>query len=157
MVQERLSGRTHAAGMEGSPEQRLSLVTLAVKDLATSTRFYRDGLGWEPSFGNEEVSFFQLNGIVLGLWRRDRMAATLGIAEDGLGPGGMEVAHNVRDAAEVQRVIEVAEAAGAKVLVAPHKAPWGGVTGHFADPDGYRWEVAWNPAWTVSQHGDTFM
>jgi len=136
-------------------EPRLSLVTLGVSDLARSTAFYR-ALGWEPGFANEEVSFFQLNGVVLGLWQRAGMAATLGVPEEGLGPGGMELAHNVGGRGEVEAVMRTAVAAGARILVEPHEAPWGGYTGHFADPDGYRWEVAWNPAWTV-RDGGTWM
>lgn len=137
-------------------EPRISLVTLGVSDLAAATRFY-EGLGWTPGFHNEEVTFFQVGGLVLGLWRRDAMAKTLGIPEAELVPGGMEVAHNVRHHAEVAPILAAAQAAGGTVLVPAHDTPWGGHSGHFADPDGYRWEVAWNPAWTITKSGATHM
>lgn len=137
-------------------EPRVSLVTLAVDAVETAAAFY-EGLGWRTGFRDEEVAFFQLNGVVLGLWRRSAMAAALGVPANELGPGGMELAHNVRARGDVATVLQTAVAAGGRLLVPAHEAPWGGVTGHVADPDGYRWEVAWNPAWTIDEDGGTRM
>jgi catechol 2,3-dioxygenase-like lactoylglutathione lyase family enzyme len=137
------------------PEPRISLVTLAVGDLDASLVFYRDGLGWTPGFANDDVAFFQLNGVILGLWRRAQMAKELGIPAAELVPGGMEVAHNVRSRPEVDEVIQAAVAAGGRLVKPAKEAPWGGYTGHVADPDGYRWEVAWNPGWTITEDGAT--
>lgn len=135
-------------------EQRMSLVTLAVTNLERATAFYRDGLGWEPGFENEEVTFFQLNGIVLSLFRRDLFAEELGVDEDELGPGGMGLAYNVRTKDEVDETIDLAREAGGRVIVEPRETDWGGYSGHFADPDDHWWEVAWNPAWTIDVDGD---
>lgn len=138
-------------------EQRLSLVTLAVEDLERATAFYEDGLGWGLAFSNEEVSFFQLNGIVLSLFRRDRFAEELGTSEDDLGPGGVALAYNVRAREEVDEVVALARQAGGRVLVEPREAEWGGYSAYIADPEGHRWEVAWNPAWSIDEAGDTQM
>lgn len=135
----------------------MSLVTLAVSDLEQATSFYRDGLGWEPGFEAEEVTFFQLNGIVFSLFRRDLFAEELGVGVDELGPGGVALAYNVRGKAEVDEIIELAREAGGRVLVEPRVTDWGGYSGYFADPDGYRWEVARNPAWTIDDEGDTLL
>lgn len=137
-------------------EQRLSLVTLAVGALEEATSFYR-GLGWSSGFENEEVAFFQLNGIVLSLFRRDRFAAELGVDADSLGPGGIALAYNVRDKDEVDEVMAQVWRAGGKVLVKPRETEWGGYSGYFADPEGHRWEVAWNPAWPIDADGDVRM
>lgn len=138
-------------------EQRLSLVTLAVEDLEGSTRFYRDGLGWSPGFSNEEVTFFQLNGIVLSLFRRDRFAEELGVAEEDLMPGGTALAYNVRRKEEVDEVLGLVEDAGGLVLVPAREAEWGGYSGYFADPEGHRWEVAFNPGWPIDEHGNVLL
>lgn len=138
-------------------EQRLSLVTLAVEDLESTTAFYEDGLEWELGFSNEEVSFFQLNGIVLSLFRRDRFAEELGVSEDELEPGGTALAYNVRAKEEVDAVVELFREAGGRVLVEPREAEWGGYSGYVADPEGHRWEVAWNPAWRIDEAGDAQM
>lgn len=141
--------------MSFRPDQRASLVTLATADLVAATAFYRDGLGWTPAFGNDEVTFFQLNGWIFGLWDRARMSQELGIPEPDLGPGGMELAYNVREPHEVEAFLDLARAAGGRVVSPAKQADWGGRTGHFADLDGHRWEVAWNPTWQVTADGRT--
>ncbi len=131
----------------------MSLATLAVQDLEGATAFYRS-LGWEPAFRNEEVTFFQLNGVVLSLFRRDRFAQELGVEQESLGPGGFALAYNVRAKAEVDEIMEHVAGSTGKVLVKPREAEWGGYSGYFADPDGHRWEVAWNPEWPIDGDGN---
>jgi len=136
-------------------EQRLSLVTLGVRDLARSRAFYVDGLGWRASgAGNESVVFIQMtNGLALGLWSRASLAEDAGV-EDVEGTfSGISLAYNARDRDEVDRVMAEAEAAGAKVLTPAREVFWGGYSGYFADPDGHLWEVAWNPFWEVTGDG----
>ncbi|MEX2446784.1 MAG: VOC family protein [Dehalococcoidia bacterium] len=133
-------------------EQRISLVTLGVEDLAASRAFY-EGMGWSPGFVNDEVAFYQLNGCVLGLWSRAALAADIG-AEAGPAFEGIALAYNVPDRASVDRALEEASAAGGRVVKAAHDAPWGGYTGYFADADGHLWEVAWNPSWMLTPQGD---
>jgi catechol 2,3-dioxygenase-like lactoylglutathione lyase family enzyme len=125
---------------------KIGLVTLGVADLARSLAFYRDGLGWpthdyKPDAG---VVFFALNGTWLSLYPRDKLAEDAGVA-DGQGFGGITLAHNERSPEEVDAAFAQAIAAGARAVKVPQKAFWGGYSGYFADPDGYLWEVAFNP------------
>jgi catechol 2,3-dioxygenase-like lactoylglutathione lyase family enzyme len=137
-------------------EQRLSLVTLGVADLARSRRFYEEGLGWRASGASTgEVAFFQLGGIALALWGREALAedARLPGPGPGGGFGGVALAHNVRTREEVDAVLARARAAGGRVPRPGEGTSWGGCTGYFADPDGHLWEVAWNPHFTLRDDG----
>lgn len=136
-------------------EQRLSLVTLGVADLARAKAFY-EALGWQAADGPDEVAFFQAGGIVFGLWSRDSLAEDSGVA-DGGGWGGVTLAHNVRSAEEVDRVIEEARAAGATIARDGAETFWGGYSGCFIDPDGHPWEIAHNPYWTITDDGRTLL
>ncbi|HEX6038762.1 VOC family protein [Longimicrobium sp.] len=135
-------------------EQRLSLVTLGVDDVARARRFYQ-ALGWTPGFANEEVTFFQLGGIVLSLWNRAAMARDTGRTPRG--PGDVALAHNVRTREGVDAALAEAVAAGGTVLRPAHQAEWGGYSGYFADPDGHAWEVAWNPDWRIDDDGNVHL
>lgn len=139
-------------------EQRLSLVTLGVRDLARARRFYEQGLGWRRDAGVEgEVAFYQLGGMILALWGRDALAAdarlALAPAEPGKSFGGSALAYNARDEAAVDAVLAEAAAAGGTVLKPAGKTDWGGYAGYFADPDGHPWEIAHNPFWTLKEDG----
>jgi catechol 2,3-dioxygenase-like lactoylglutathione lyase family enzyme len=134
-------------------DQRLSLVTLGVADLDRSLRFY-EALGWTRDNQNPEVVFFQLNGMVLALWPRKNLAADAKLSAEGSGFGGIALAYNARDRAEVDAVLAEAERAGARILKPAEEAFWGGYSGYFADPDGHPWEVAWNPEWKLSEKGE---
>jgi catechol 2,3-dioxygenase-like lactoylglutathione lyase family enzyme len=133
-------------------EQRLSLVTLGVDDLERSRAFY-EALGWTTGAkAGDDVVFFQAGGLVLALWSRARLAEDSGV-EQGSGWGGVKLAHNVRSPAEVDSVVAEAEAAGATIPRRPGPTFWGGYSGVFVDPDGYPWEVANNPRWTIREDG----
>ncbi|HWB88764.1 MAG TPA: VOC family protein [Acidimicrobiia bacterium] len=133
-------------------EQRLSLVTLGVEDLERARGFYR-ALGWRESPApTDDVVFFQVGGIVVGLWSRDELAEDSTV-EDGGGWGGVTLAYNTRDPDEVDRVIEEARAAGATIGREPAETFWGGYSAVFIDPDGHPWEVAHNPGWTIEEDG----
>jgi catechol 2,3-dioxygenase-like lactoylglutathione lyase family enzyme len=134
-------------------EQRLSLVTLGVADLERARRFYEEGLGWRRGNDHAEVAFYQLAGMVLALWRRDALAKDAHLSDPGSGFGGIALAYNARSREEVDAVLAEAEAAGARILKPAQDTVWGGYSGYFADPDGHLWEVAWNPAWTISADG----
>jgi catechol 2,3-dioxygenase-like lactoylglutathione lyase family enzyme len=139
-------------------EQRLSLITLGVADLARSRRFYEEGLGWRRDGGVDgEVAFYQLGGMILALWGRDALAgdARLELAPvtPGESFGGLALAYNARDAAAVDAVLRQAAAAGAVIVKPAAKTDWGGYSGYFADPDGHAWEVAHNPFWTLREDG----
>lgn len=134
-------------------EQRLSLVTLGVADLARARRFYEEGLGWRRGNDHPEVAFYQLAGMILALWGRDQLAADANLTGRCAGFGGITLAYNTRSKEEVDAVLAGAAAAGGTVLKPAEDAPWGGYSGYFADPDGHPWEVAWNPHWTIGEDG----
>ena len=133
-------------------EQRMSLVTLGVRDLGRSRRFY-EALGWTcGAQTGHDVAFFQAGGSVLALWDRGQLAHDSGV-EDGGGWGGVTLAHNVGSPAEVDAVIDQAGAAGARIARPGAATFWGGYSGVFVDPDGHPWEVAHNPHWTLREDG----
>jgi uncharacterized protein len=134
-------------------DQRLSLVTLGVTDLARAARFYEDGLGWKRKGETEGVVFFQLPGSILALWPRESLAEDAGISAAGSGFSGIALAFNARSPAEVDAVLAEATAAGAKLLKPGTETFWGGYSGYFADLDGHVWEVAHNPGWTLDEAG----
>jgi len=137
-------------------EQRISLVTLGVADLARSRAFY-EALGWSAADGPaDDVVFFQAGGLVFGLWGREALAADSGVP-DGGGWGGVTLAHNVGSPAAVDEVVEQARAAGATVTRQPAETFWGGYSGAFTDPDGHPWEIAHNPYWTITDDGRTVL
>jgi catechol 2,3-dioxygenase-like lactoylglutathione lyase family enzyme len=133
-------------------EQRVSLVTLGVRDLARARRFY-EALGWKTGAEpDDDVAFFQAGRMVLALWGRDQLAEDTGV-EDGGGWGGVTLAYNTRSPAEVDDVMQEAEAAGATITRPAGETFWGGYSGAFADPEGHAWEVAHNPHWTLDEDG----
>lgn len=133
-------------------EQRLSVVTLGVHDLARARAFY-EALGWSTRAApDDDVVFFQAGGLVVSLWDREALAADSGVDDTG-GWGGITLAHNVRSPAEVDAVVAEAEAAGASVTRRPGATFWGGYSGAFTDPDGHPWEIAHNPRWTLDDDG----
>ena len=134
-------------------EQRITLVTLGVKDLATARRFYVDGLGWKPAQENAEILFFQTGGIVFALFLRDKLAEEIQLAAGSSGRPAFALAHNVREKGEVDPLLKRAANAGATILTPAREASWGGYSGYFADPDGFAWEIAWNPGWRLRPDG----
>ena len=133
-------------------EQRVSLITLGVRDLARARAFY-EALGWTTGAApGDDVVFFQTGGLIVALWGRAELAEDSGV-EDGGGWGGITLAHNVRSPAEVDAVLAEAEEAGASIPRHGATTFWGGYSGVFLDPDGHPWEVAHNPGWTVAADG----
>jgi uncharacterized protein len=133
-------------------EQRVSLVTLGVRDLGRARAFY-EALGWKTGAEpGDDVVFFQTGCMVLALWGRDELAADSGVEDEG-GWGGVTLAHNVRSAAEVDGVMQEAGAAGATITRPAAETFWGGYSGAFTDPEGHAWEVAFNPHWSLGEDG----
>jgi uncharacterized protein len=134
-------------------EQRVSLITLGVADLERSREFY-ERLGWRRSMTKAEgVVFFQTGGMALALYPRGELAKDANVASDGNGFSGIALAYNTRSREEVDSVLAQAIAAGANLLKHGQEAFWGGYSGYFADPDGFLWEVAWNPSFRIAQDG----
>ncbi len=136
-------------------EQRLSFLTLGVRDFARALAFYLDGFGWTPIRVMEKVAFFQMPGFVFALYPRDLLAEDANIASEGSGFSGFSLAINARDENGVEAMLADAERAGGKLLKPAQKAFWGGYHGYFADPDGFAWEVAYNPDVTITADGFT--
>jgi catechol 2,3-dioxygenase-like lactoylglutathione lyase family enzyme len=132
-------------------EQRISLITLGVADVARAAAFYR-ALGWDGETPDDDVWFFQAGGMILALWSRAKLAADSTVTDSG-GWGGITLAHNVASPAEVDAVLDTARAAGATIGRPGAPTPWGGYSGIFIDPDGHPWEVAHNPYWVLHPDG----
>lgn len=133
-------------------ENRISLITLGVSDLAAARRFYEE-LGWRGQEVQETV-FIQAGGLGLVLWGRDKLALDSGLEDRGAGGfEGIVLAHNVRMREEVDAVVSAAERAGATVTRRPADTFYGGYAGVFVDPDGHAWEIAHNPGFTIAPDG----
>lgn len=126
-------------------EPRISLITLGVADLERATRFYADGLGLPQRPTPPSVTFFELGKTWLALWSRESLAADAGVASAGSGFHGFALAHNVRSPAEVDALLARVAECGATVTKPGQPTDWGGYAGYFSDPDGFLWEVAYNP------------
>ncbi|HEX8056492.1 MAG TPA: VOC family protein [Novosphingobium sp.] len=132
--------------------QQISVVTLGIAEVARSKRFYVEGFGWQPVFENEEVVFYQMNGLMLGTWLRVSLEADM---QQGANPppGAASYGHNVLSEAEVEAVIDRLVRAGGRLLRAADAPPHGGYRGYVADPDEHVWEIAFNPAWPIDAEG----
>lgn len=134
-------------------EQRISLVTLGVEDVERSRGFY-ERLGWRWSFrAAEGVAFFQTGGMALSLFPRDELAKDANVSMEGHGFRGVALAYNTRTREEVDAVLSQAEAAGGTIVKPGEEAFWGGYSGYFSDPDGFLWEIAWNPSFPLATDG----
>lgn len=140
---------------------RVTLITLGVEDLQRAVSFYRDGLGWKTEgimgteFEHGAVAFFDLQkGLKLAIWPRKSLAHDSGLPLSGASPTNMTLAQIVASKAEVDAAMQLAEAAGAKIVKAAQDTFWGGYAGYFQDPDQHLWEVAWNPEMLPEESGD---
>jgi catechol 2,3-dioxygenase-like lactoylglutathione lyase family enzyme len=134
-------------------EQRISLITLGVHDLAASTAFY-EALGWQRSMRQAEgVSFFQCGGLAFALWPWASLAADAGVSPERSGSGGFALAYNTRTREEVDAVLAEVAALGAVIVKPAAEVFWGGYSGYFSDLDGHLWEVAWNPGFALDAAG----
>ena len=139
----------------GAVPARVSLVTLGVRDLAGTTRFY-EAIGFELSSASVagEVSFFRTGGSIVALWGIDELSADAGVSPPpGAGFSGVALAVNVASREEVDTALAAAVRAGGSVLRAAEATEWGGYNGYFADPEGAVWEVAHNPFWPLDERG----
>ncbi len=128
---------------------RISMITIGVKDLEKSVKFYKEGLGFPKMESPPEVAFFTLNGSWLGLYDRESLAEDASVSSEGSGFSGFALAHNVASKDEVNQTIKQALSVGATLSKAAQKTSWGGYSGYFKDPDGHLWEVAYNPFFWV--------
>jgi hypothetical protein len=133
-------------------EQRGSLITLGVGDLARSRAFYQQ-LGWRTGAQpDSDIVFFQAGGLIVALWDRSKLAENSGVQDRG-GWGGVSLAYCVDSPGVVDAVLVDASAAGAEITSPVAETFWGGYSGMFVDPDGHPWGVAHNPHWTLHHDG----
>jgi uncharacterized protein len=134
-------------------EQRISIITLGVADLNSSREFY-ERLGWRRSMAaSEGIVFFQAGGMALALYPREELAKDANISPDGDGFRRVTLAYIARNRGEVDSALEEAKASGATIVKPAQEAFWGGYSGYFSDPDGFLWEVAWNPFFVIEDDG----
>ena len=135
-------------------QPRVDFISLGVRSVDASRRFYVEGLGWPVRREHlGDVVFIQANhGLVLSLWDAGQMHAEAGVGTPGQVPC-ITLSHNLPSTEDVDRVMAEARAAGAEIVAEPVTQPWGGYSGYFADPDGFRWEIAYNPTWAVDDDG----
>ena len=138
-------------------EQRLTIITLGVKNLIISTKFYEEKFCWSKmKTSNEQISFFQLNGVLLSLFPVENLADDATIKSDGKGFHGFTMAYNTRSKKEVDELIANLEAKGVKIVKKPQKTSWGGYSSYIADPDYNLWEIAYNPYLQMDENGNTW-
>lgn len=126
---------------------KISQITLGIANLEKSLKFYRDGLGFKLHNYKKGDNFvlFEMEGTWLSLYPKDKLAEDATVPQDSSGFSGFTVSHNVKSKEEVKKVFNHAISEGAKPIKKPQDVFWGGFSGYFADPDGYLWEVAYNP------------
>jgi len=135
--------------------QRLHIITLGVRDFKTSFEFYSKTLDWKPSKNsNDDIAFFQAGGVVLAIYPREKLAEDAMVSPEGSGFAGFTLAHNARSEAEVEEIIADLKSKGVKIVKEPQKVFWGGYSSYFADPDGFLWEVAFNPFFPFDENGN---
>jgi len=135
-------------------EPRISLITLGVADLKRAVEFYERVVGWKAAPSPPEIAFFDLNGVVFSLYPHNALAKDMNarVTKSG-GYKGFALAHNARSREEVDAIFARLKRNGATIIKEPEAVFWGGYSGYFSDPDGHRWEVAYNPFWTVREDG----
>ncbi|UOF00670.1 VOC family protein [Bdellovibrio reynosensis] len=136
-------------------DARLSLITLGVNSISLSREFYEKGLGWNvSSASNENVVFLKTRGAVISLFGKQELAKDAQVDGQGSGFRDFALAHNVRTKEEVAEVLNQAEIAGGRIIKPAQDVFWGGHSGYFEDPDGFLWEIAWNPHFPLDENGN---
>ncbi|PBQ34604.1 glyoxalase [Sphingobacteriaceae bacterium] len=132
--------------------QNLNIITLGVNDFEKSVHFYETGLGWKKSSASQDnIAFFSLGGIILGIYPRKELAEDITIHPEGSGFSGITLAYNTKDEKEVDDVLKEVEKLGATIIKPAQKVFWGGYSGYFKDLDGHIFEVAFNPFWEFDE------
>lgn len=134
--------------------QRITMVTLAVKDMTVARDFYA-ALGWELAQGsNDSISFYKLHGQFMSLYLKDALAKDLCMPVHGRSTGNVTMSTNYTSQKDVDAAFALAVKAGATPITEPNEVFWGGYSGNYADPDGHLWEVAHNPFWSFDESGN---
>ena len=137
-------------------EQRATIIGLGVKNLEVSTKFYQEQFGWNlMASSNDSITFFQLNGILLSLYPREKLAEDAKVSSEGSGFKGFTLAYNARSKEEVDSLFDDLKRKGVRIVKQPEEVFWGGYSGYIADPDDNLWEIAFNPFLSLDEKGNT--
>ena len=134
--------------------QHLHIITLGVRDFEKSKKFYAETLDWKISRPQEGIAFFQAGGVVLAIYPREKLAEDALISSEECGFSGITLAYNAQSESEVDEIISDLKSKGVQIIKEPQKAFWGGYSSYFADPDDYRWEVAYNLFFPFDESGN---
>ena len=136
-------------------DQRVTIIGLGVRDLKESTAFYEHNFGWEKmDNSNDDISFFKLNGLLLSLYPREKLAEDATVSPEGSGFRGVSLAYNTRTKEGVDELIASLEQKGVTIVKPPQEVFWGGYSSYIADPDGHLWEIAHNPFLPIDEDGN---
>lgn len=137
-------------------QPRVTIIGLGVEDLKASTNFYKEKFGWElTNASNESISFFQLNGVLLSLYPREKLAEDATVDPTGSGFKGFTLAYNTRTKEEVDEIFADLSTKNVKIVKQPEEVFWGGYSGYVADLDNNLWEIAFNPFLALDAAGNT--
>lgn len=135
-------------------QQSISFITLGVKDLEKMKQFYQKDFGWTPIKDSAKIVFFQLNGIILGLFPEDELAKDAGIKNDGHGFKRFTLAINVANEQKVDQLFSEFKQKKVKIIKPPEKVFWGGYSGYIADIENNLWEIVYNPFIQLDDYGN---
>lgn len=136
-------------------QQRLTIITLGVTNLEVAADFYENQFGWKKlASSTGDITFFQLNGILLSLYPREKLAEDAGVNAVGQGFKGFSLAYNTRSKEEVDQIVADLEKKGVQIVKKPQEVFWGGYSSYVADPDGHLWEIAFNPYLPMDEKGN---
>lgn len=136
-------------------DQRLSIITIGVKNLKESINFYENILEWQKmNWESDNIAFFKLNGIILSLFPAEDLAKDANVKNDGKGFKRFSLAYNARSEKEVDEIMHNLKRKKVNIVKQPEKVFWGGYSGYFSDPDGNLWEVAYNPFIDLDKEGN---
>lgn len=138
--------------------QKFSIITLGVTDFNRTLSFYEKGLGWKKSSSSQgDIAFFPLGGMILALYPKHLLAEDANVSPEGSGFPGITIAHNAASEKEVDEVLAEVKKLGATIVKPAQKVFWGGYSGYFRDPEGYLFEVAFNPFWKLDKEGNVML
>jgi predicted lactoylglutathione lyase len=134
-------------------DQRISFITLGVRDLGKSVEFYK-AMGWDPATDNGSIVAFNILGMALALYQIDRLSEDVGFHIGSADHPQFTLAYNTESVEDVDKLLQEAELAGGRLVKTATKAFWGGYSGYFSDPDGFLWEIAYNPELPLGPNGE---
>ena len=127
----------------------ISVITLGVENLKRSVKFYEEGLGLERAEKPIDAVYFNMHGSWLALYPYEKLANYAGVLPPVKSKDfcGVTLSCNVKNQTDVELLMHRAISEGALEVQPAQVMSWGGYSGWISDPDGYLWEIVWNPGW----------